>query len=232
MMSALKITLLRIADRGEARCMTLSTPSWGYVARNMAGTIAKYLATSLAIEKVVSEPRVIRSCFPISTISMSLVGLESRSTMLPGFARGLGAGVHRHADVRLRQRGGVVGAVTRHRDQAPAALLLPDQLQLLLRRRLREEIVHAGFRRDGGGGQRVVARDHHRPDPHGAKPVEALLHAALHHVLQVDHAQHLDAPLVALRDDQRRAALAGDGVHHLTRLRRDRAARLCDPAPR
>ena len=45
--------------------------------------IAKYLATSFAIEKVVSDPRVIRSCLPISTISISLVGLESRSTMFP-----------------------------------------------------------------------------------------------------------------------------------------------------
>src|SRR6266511_436170 len=45
--------------------------------------IAKYLATSLAIEKVVSAPLVMRSCLPISTTSMSLVGLESRSTMLP-----------------------------------------------------------------------------------------------------------------------------------------------------
>ena len=50
---------------------------------NIAGMIAKYLATSLAIENVVSAPRVISSCLPISTISMSLVGFESRSTMLP-----------------------------------------------------------------------------------------------------------------------------------------------------
>ena len=50
---------------------------------NMAGMMAKYLATSLAMQKVVSAPRVISSCLPISTISMSLVGLESRSTMLP-----------------------------------------------------------------------------------------------------------------------------------------------------
>ena len=49
----------------------------------MAGMIAKYLATSLAMENVVSAPRVISICLPISTISMSLVGLESRSTMLP-----------------------------------------------------------------------------------------------------------------------------------------------------
>jgi hypothetical protein len=32
---------------------------------------------------VVSAPRVIRSCLPISTTSISLVGSESRSTMLP-----------------------------------------------------------------------------------------------------------------------------------------------------
>src|SRR5262245_5592592 len=45
--------------------------------------IAKYLATSLAMLKVVSAPRVMRSCFPISTISISLVGFESRSTRWP-----------------------------------------------------------------------------------------------------------------------------------------------------
>ena len=50
---------------------------------NTAGRIAKYLATSLAIENVVSAPRVISSCLPTSTISISFVGLESRSTMLP-----------------------------------------------------------------------------------------------------------------------------------------------------
>ena len=45
--------------------------------------MAKYLATSLAMENVVSAPRVISSCLPMPTISMSLVGSESRSTMLP-----------------------------------------------------------------------------------------------------------------------------------------------------
>ena len=45
--------------------------------------MAKYLATSLAIENVVSEPRVMSSCLPISTTSMSLVGSLSRSTMFP-----------------------------------------------------------------------------------------------------------------------------------------------------
>ena len=53
------------------------------MATKIAGRIAKYLAMSLAIENVVSAPRVISSCLPTSTISMSFVGLESRSTMLP-----------------------------------------------------------------------------------------------------------------------------------------------------
>jgi len=50
---------------------------------NSAGTMAKYFATSLAMENVVSVPRVISNCLPISTISISLVGSLSRSTMLP-----------------------------------------------------------------------------------------------------------------------------------------------------
>ena len=45
--------------------------------------IAKYFATSLAMLKVVSAPRVISICLPVSTTSSSLVGLESRSIMLP-----------------------------------------------------------------------------------------------------------------------------------------------------
>ena len=63
--------------------MTLSWSSAGSTPENIAGMMAKYLATSLAIENVVSAPRVMSSCLPISTISMSFVGLESRSTMFP-----------------------------------------------------------------------------------------------------------------------------------------------------
>ena len=50
---------------------------------NIAGIIAKYFATSFAMEKVVRAPRVISNCLPIATISMSFVGLLSRSTILP-----------------------------------------------------------------------------------------------------------------------------------------------------
>src|SRR5882724_12469397 len=83
MMSALKMTAERIALSGVARRMMLSALSAGYVLANAAGMIAKYLAMSLAMLNVVSEPRVINICLPVSTTSMSLVGFESRSTMLP-----------------------------------------------------------------------------------------------------------------------------------------------------
>src|SRR5665811_1860178 len=83
MMSALKMTAERIADSGDASLMMLSVPRPTNTPANIAGMIAKYLAMSLAIENVVSEPRVMSSCLPIWTISISLVGLESRSTMLP-----------------------------------------------------------------------------------------------------------------------------------------------------
>src|SRR6201991_4814406 len=83
MISALKITADRIALCGVARCMTFSLLSAGYVVANAAGMIAKYLAMSLEMEKVVSAPRVISICLPMATPSISLLGFESRSTILP-----------------------------------------------------------------------------------------------------------------------------------------------------
>src|SRR5215469_18029317 len=55
---ALNITADKIADVGECRCITSMPLSHGSVPANSAGTIAKYFATSLATENVVSEPRV------------------------------------------------------------------------------------------------------------------------------------------------------------------------------
>ena len=77
------MTAERIAERGLSSSITFSASSTGSDPANIAGMIAKYFATSFAIENVVSEPRVMRSCLPISTISISFVGLESRSTMFP-----------------------------------------------------------------------------------------------------------------------------------------------------
>ena len=51
-MSALKITAERIADVGECKCMISITLNHGRVPAKSAGMIAKYLATSLAIEEL------------------------------------------------------------------------------------------------------------------------------------------------------------------------------------
>ena len=70
------------------------------------------------------------------------------------------------------------------------SLLLADQRELVLRRGLGEEIVDAAFGGDGRRGQRIVAGDHHGADAHAAQLGEALVDAALDHVLQVDDAEH------------------------------------------
>jgi ABC-type Na+ transport system ATPase subunit NatA len=74
MISALKITADKMAEVGECRCMTSSAFNQGSVPANSAGMMAKYFATPLEMEKVVSAPRVIRSCLPISTTSSALSG--------------------------------------------------------------------------------------------------------------------------------------------------------------
>jgi len=56
MMSALKMTALKIALNGECSPMTFSGLMAGNVAINIAGMMAKYLATSLATLKVVRAP--------------------------------------------------------------------------------------------------------------------------------------------------------------------------------
>src|SRR5664280_741184 len=79
MIRALKMTADRMALCGELRCMMLRVCRAGYTPTNMAGMMAKNLAMSLVMEKVVSDPRVISSCLPISTMSMSLVGVAMNS---------------------------------------------------------------------------------------------------------------------------------------------------------
>ncbi len=141
-----------------------------------------------------------------------------------GFLGGHGAGVHGQADIGLGQRGRVVGAVAGHGHQAAAGLLLLDQVHLVFGRGLRQEVVHAGFGGDGGGGQRVVAGDHDGADAHGAQLLEALAHAALDDVFQMHDAQRA----VAIGHHQRRAAGARDAVGDLHQLGGHRAAVLVD----
>ena len=179
MISALKMIAERIAERGESSCITFSSSSAGSTPTNIAGMIAKYFATSLAIENVVSAPRVTSSCLPISTTSISLVGSESRSTMLPAsFAAWVPVFIAT-PDVGLGERRGVVRAVAGHGDEPAARLLPADEGQLVLGCRFGEEVVDAGLGGDRRRGERVVAGDHHGADPHRAQLGEPIDEAVL-----------------------------------------------------
>ena len=103
-----------------------------------------------------------------------------------GFLRGLRAGVHGHAYVGLGQGGRVVGAVAGHGDQLALALLALDQVHLVFGLGFGEKVVDAGFARDDGGGERIVAGDHDGANAHGAQAGEAILEAALDDVFEVE----------------------------------------------
>ena len=178
----------------------------------MAGMIAKYFATSLVIEKVVNAPRVMRSCLPISTISMSLVGLESRSTMFPASLAAEVPVFIATPTSAWASAGRVVRTVAGHRDELAALLLPLDQGEFVLGGGLGEEVVDAGLLGDGLGGQRVVAGDHHRADAHAAQLREAFADAVLDDVLEVDDAEHPRPVPVVDGDQQRRSTARGDRV--------------------
>ena len=77
-----------------------------------------------------------------------------------GFLGRLRAAVHHDGDVGLRQRGRVVGAVARHRDQLPFGLDASNQLELGFGIYFGDKIVDAGFSGDRRRGELVVAGDH------------------------------------------------------------------------
>ena len=216
--------------------MMLRSSSTGNTPMNIAGMMAKYLATSLAIENVVSAPRVMSSCLPISTISMSFVGSESRSTMLPA---SLAACVP------------VFIATPTSAWASAGASLVPSPVMAMSRppacSRLISAILSSGVASarksstpasagDGPRGERVVAGDHDRADAHGAQLVEALAHAVLDDVLELDDAEDPARAdrTVELGHGERRAAVGGDAVGDRVDRLGHRAAALEHPplAPR
>src|SRR5229473_6621325 len=128
-MTALKITADRIAEVGECKYIMSIAFSHGSVPAKSAGTIAKYFATSLATENVVSASRVMRSCFPISTHFDQFGRIGVQIDHVASFFRRLSAGVHRQTDVGLGQRRRVISAVAHHRDQLSVGLLFTDVSQ-------------------------------------------------------------------------------------------------------
>ena len=145
--------------------------------------MAKYFARSLAMENVVRLPRgheqLLADAHDVDELRRRGIKVDH----VAGLLRRLGAAVHGHGHVGLRERRRVVGAVAGHGHHMALGLVLADGGQLRLGRGLGDEVVHAGLGRDGGGRHGVVARDHDGLDAHGAQVGEVLLDALLHDVL-------------------------------------------------
>ena len=138
--------------------------------------IAKYFATSFAMLKVVSAPRVMSICFPISTIWMSFVGFESRSTMLPAsFAACVPEFMATATSAWARAGASLVPSpVIATGGPWPASR---GYGELHLRGGLGEEVVDTRLGGDGSRGERVVAGYHHGADAHASEFRELLLDA-------------------------------------------------------
>ena len=189
MIRALKMIAERMALCGEARRMTLSAPELrveGQEHRRDDGEILGHVVRDReGGERAAGHQQLLADLDDLDELGRVAVEVDH----VAGLAGRLRAGVHRHADVGLGQRRRVVGAVAAHGDQLALRLLLADQRELGLRRGLGEEVVDARLGGDRGGGQRVVAGDHHRADAHPAQLGEALADAALDDVLEVDDAE-------------------------------------------
>ena len=132
------------------------------------------------MENVVSEPLVMSSCLPISTTSISLVGLESRSTMLPASLAAV-VPVFMATPTSAWARAGA--------SLVPSPVMatnLPPSCSCLMSASFASGVASA--RKSStpaswamvGRGQGVVAGDHHRADAHGAHFGELLLDSLLH----------------------------------------------------
>jgi len=121
----------------------------------------------------------------------------------------------------LRKRRRVVRPVTGHRDQMTFGLFVPDAFEFLFRRRLRHEIIHAGFSCDCCGGEWIVTRDHYRFDSHLSQLREALLDSTFDHIFELDRAERHHVRC----DDQRSAAAVGNFINRVRDGLRKHSAR-------
>ena len=143
---------------------------------------------------------------PISVDLDELGRIAVEVDHVAGFARGLRAGLHGDADVGLRKRRRVVGAVAAHGDQPALGLLRLDVGELVLWRRFGDEVVDACLGGDGRGGDRVVAGHHHGLMPMARSAAKRSLMSGFTTSLR----WMTPSSAVAVGDGERRAAGARD----------------------
>src|SRR5579884_3705081 len=216
--SALKITADNTALCGVASFIILSACNCGYVIEKAAGMMAKYLATSLAMLNVVSAPRVIKSCLPTSTTSISLVGLESRSTMLAAsLAACVPVFIATPTSACASAGASLVPSPVIATMRPPACCSLISFIFVSGVACARKSSTPAFFS-DGGGGERVIPCNHNGANAHAPQLVKASTHTTLDNILEFDDAQHASAlrhsirAALRLSHHQRGATGAGNAI--------------------
>ena len=180
----------------------------------MAGMMAKYLATSLAMEKVVSAPRVMSNCLPMPRFN-EFGRVAVQINHVAGFLGRLVPVFIATPTSACARAGASFGAVSGHGDQRP-------RLFCLMYASLSSGSPGPENRRrrllgDGGGGQRIVAGNHHGANTHGAQLTDALFHAAFDDVFEMDDAEHF--------------AVHGNGERRAAHEMRSEISKDCGHAP-
>ena len=79
---------------------------------------------------------------------------------VPSFAGQVGSGRESEADIRLRERGGIIDAVACHTDFLALRLQVTDGGELVRRQEIGANVVNVSFVRDGSGcGGKVSSED-------------------------------------------------------------------------
>ena len=157
-----------------------------------------------------------RSCLPISTTSISLVGLLSRSTMLPASLAAWVPVFIATPTSACASAGASLVPSPVMATRCPRRLLGPQKTQLVFGRGLGEEVIDPGLGGNCRCRQRIISGDHDGLDAHRAEFLEPLGQAALDDVLEINDAQHF----IAGGNHERRAAglaHALDGIVDLAR---------------
>ena len=123
MIRALKMTAERIAELGDSRLHDVERSRSGKTAdehrRDDGEVLGHVVGDREGGQRAAGDEELLADLDDLD----ELRGVGVEVDHVPGLLGRLGPGVHRHADVGLRERRGVVGAVAGHRHEVPAGLL-------------------------------------------------------------------------------------------------------------
>ena len=157
-MSALKMTAERIAEKGLARLHDVQgfklRVSGGESRRNDREILRHVIGDTEGCERAAGHQHLLAGLHHFDELRWVGVQVDH----VAGLFGRLGAGVHRHRDIRLRQRRRIVRAIAGHGDEPAFGLMRADQAQLSLGRCLGQKVIDPRFGRNRRRGERDCRR--------------------------------------------------------------------------